>query len=653
MKKITGLFIIFAVLLCGCRSSDAERNEKLSPELYEASLEAFEYPIDDPFVFSADESGGIVCADRAGKSVKRYSQNGMLIGEFPIAADFTIISLACDENRIFILGTNSDERLILGEVKNGEITELYSEKSDTKNSRISLEISGDKLYFSAVGGNPETFDYPDGAYRYNGLMAYSYDLKSNTREEICGIVSFAKHPKGGVMLYCCDSGGFYFTRYDDRLGEKYYSKLGDLYAFCLIGDYSVAYPSVECIKASLLDGEVSIDIFEADSYGGRPLLFSSGTLILNHMDALSGKITVKRIRPQDCINNLDPVTVIMTGNFVESLAKGFAVKKMFFSEEEIALKLLSGDSDWDAAVIYSRQPFAAKTASRGYFMPFDGQAEKEYLEACHQHIRSVCYNDDGEIWALPLEDNISCILYNPEKCGEYGIDFSKMTTEEFIEISRRLCEDDTMRGKWVDIRWNYLTETLLNDCVYNLDADSEQFRSVIAALKKNANILSDAEYMRPVTEETLPDGSIIAELNNLMLGKTNEFLYQTDIGEYTDMALSLKRHPDFSAAKIPFEGTNTGYCKLLVVNPYAPKLKEALELVSAIAREKSEILNEYADFTSEGKSKLDEIFNDSRIIMGIPDEIYWNDFISYLGDEITLDEFISKVKKKTETYLYE
>lgn len=444
MKKLTLLLVVFTLLLGACQSSSSKTSAELTPELYETSLDEFTYPAADPFIFSANESGALVCADRNSESVKTYSSDGVLTDEFPIPEDISLISLAYNEDRIFFIGTNSEKKLVVGEIGSNGVTELHSEEYETLNSRISIEASGDKIYFSAIGAEPKTFDYPDGAYRYSGLMLYEYDLKSEKCEEICDAVSFAKNRDGGIMLYRCDEDGFYFTAYNGSFGERYRSKLGDLYAFCLVGENSVAYPSDLYIKVSLMNGEASIDMMQARSYGSRPLLSSAGTIVYNSVDVFGEIITVSRMRPQDYIKSLKPVNVIMAYNLVGKFPDGYAVNKQFYSEEELVLKLLAKDTDWDAAAVYSRQPFAEKIASQGIFQPLE---EQEYLESFRLHIRNACTTEDGKMWALPFYENVNCIVYNKEKCEEYGIDFSKMTTCEFLEKSRQLCENESMRGK--------------------------------------------------------------------------------------------------------------------------------------------------------------------------------------------------------------
>lgn len=648
MKKIA-VFIACAILLCGCQSTASKQNSELSMELYEAYLEEFEYPIKDPMIFSADEQGEIVCIDSDFDTVRRYSSEGVLTAEFPIPEGISIKGLACNE-RIFFLGAGVEKKIILGELTSEGVNELYSIESDTMNNRLSLVLSGDKIYFSAVGAEPKYIDYPNGLYRHNGLVAYSYDLESGKCEEICEIVSFAKSEKG-AMFYCCDSDGFYFVDYDGSFGERHYSKLRDLYAFCPIGENVIVYPGEDrSVKATLLSGEVSSDLIEANAFGTCPFALSSGTLIYNSADLLGEHSVIRRINPQNYIKNLKPINIIMAVDYGDvAAANGYTINKQVISEEELALKLLAKDTDWDAAVIYSRQTFVAQISLNGFFQPLD---EQEYLDACQICVKDICETENGKMWALPLGVHINCIVYNKEKCDEYGIDFSEITTEDFLEKTRQLCEDETLRGTWVDVNWQYLNETLLNDCIYNCAPDGEQFRNIMEALNKNANILTEAEYMQGRVEKILEDGSIIVALNNSLDGRPDDFLYQTTAG-YSEAMYRLRLNPDFSVAKIPFEGANTGYCMLLVVNPYAPNLEETLELVSDLAKERLTEMSEYSDVDSEGKRQLDEVYDNSEIIMGIPDEIYREDFWAYLADQMTLDEFASEVKRKMAIFLNE
>lgn len=330
---------------------------------------------------------------------------------------------------------------------------------------------------------------------------------------------------------------------------------------------------------------------------------------------------------------------------------GYALGTSVISESELALKLLSGDTDWDEAVIYSRQTVASEIAEQGIFRPL-GDIAGEYLAECPKGVREVCVKD-GKIWALPIEANVGAVLYNKERCAERGIDFTNMTAEDFLKKSRGLREDPALKGTEVDVDWGgIVTETLLNNYINAFGIDSPKFREIAALLHDNANTEQYPEYMRPILSSTLPDGSVITAANNAMSGDFDNFLYCTAIS-YDETAYLLSLCPKLSAAPIPSDGATTGYGMLLMINPNSDNPEETLKFAAELAKEKINALKANKNGSLEGEKQLNEIYANAEIVMGVPNELYMDDYVRYLRDEITLDYFINEADRKLSAYLNE
>lgn len=330
---------------------------------------------------------------------------------------------------------------------------------------------------------------------------------------------------------------------------------------------------------------------------------------------------------------------------------GYALGTSVISESELALKLLSGDTDWDAAVIYSRQTVASEIAGQGVFRPL-GDIVGDYLSECPAGVRNVCVKD-GEIWAMPIETNVGAVLYNKERCARNGIDLNAMTAENFLVKSRELCENPALKGTEVDIDWNgIVTETLLNNYINAFGIDSPQFREIAALLHDNANTEQDSEYMRPIVSGTLPDGSIFTAANNAKSGDFDNFFYCT-ASLYDEAAFLLSLCPELSAAPIPSDGTATGYSMLLMINPNSDNPEETLRFAAELAEEKMNALNANKNGSLEGERKLNEIYDNAEIVMGVPSELYTDDYVRYLHDEISLDDFVKEADRKLSAYLNE
>jgi len=661
----TSVSLICALLQCGCTKTESNRSSdpgnisytsdpKINSsdiEVYESKLSELQYNAKDPVIFSADNNGGIACIEREANVVWRYSADGELSAELALPEGFSLNALACDENKTYVLGKYADKNgIVIGELSDG-----FTVVCETKLSacaRPGLALSDGKLYFSAGGAESSDIEYPGGFYSYDGTVIYCLDPIDGTPEPISAEnpVCFAANDSG-ITIFGRDNSGFYFVDYNGQLGDKQYSALGEISAFCPIGESVVAFAADGVIKAALTSGGVSSVLVEDKPYGTQPLALSCGSLVYNSADE-DGNTVIKRIQPRGHIKNLRSIDIIMSFNNIGVLGSTrYALGTTVIQESELSLKLLSGDTDWDAAVIYSRQTVASEIAEQGIFRPL-GDIAGEYLAECPEGVRSVCTRD-GDIWAIPLETNVGTVLYNKEKCAQNGIDLTAMTAEDFLKKSRELCEDAALKGTAVDVDWNgVVTETLLNNYINAFGIDSPQFRGIAALLHNCANTEQNPEYMRPMITGTFDDGSVIIDENNAQRGDYDRFLYCT-ASSYDEAEYMLSVCPDLSAAPIPSDGTATGYSMLLMINPNSDNPDETLKFAAELAEEKLSAAKANSAGTLEGERQLNEIYGSVEIVVGVPNELYMDDYTRYLRGELTLDEFIAEADRKYNAYMNE
>ena len=627
------------------------KTDNTNIELYESKLTELQYKAYDPIMFCADSFGGIACIDHSANAVRRYSADGEFLTELALPENLSVKAIACDENNVYVLGKFADKNGA-AIVELGSKFKLIYETEKPLGALSGIVIAGGKLYFSAIGAERSNIEFPDGYYGYDGMVIYCLDLTSGMTEPISADNPVCFAAKGeGIMLYGCDNSGFYFVDFNGQIGEKQYSALGEISAFCPIGENVVAYGADGVIKASLTSGGVSSVLANDKPYGTQPFALSGGCLIYNSANE-DGNTVIMRIQPRGHIKNLRSIDIIMSFNNQSILGStGYALGTSVISESELALKLLSGDTNWDAAVIYSRQTVASEIAEEGIFRPLDDIAG-EYLAECPEGVRKVCVKD-GKIWAMPIETNVGAILYNKERCAERGIDFTNMTAGDFLKKSRGLCEDPALKGTEVDVGWGgIVTETLLNNYINAFGIDSSQFCEIAVLLHDNANTEHNPEYMRPIVSGTLPDGSVFTAPNNAKSGDFDNFFYCT-ASSYDEAEYMLSLSPKLSAAPIPSGGATTGYGMLLMINPHSDNPEETLRFVSELAEEKMNALNANKNGSIEGMRQLNEIYANAEIVMGVPNELYMNDYVRYLRDEITLDDFVKEAGRKLSVYLNE
>ncbi len=657
--------LICALLQCGCAKTESSstsdsgsvshttlpKTNSSDIEVYESKLSELQYNAKNPVIFCADKRGGIACMERESNAVRRYSADGELSAELALPEGFSINALACDENKTYVLGQFADKNgVVIGELSDGFTVVCETELPAC--ARSGLVLSEGKLYFSADGAEHSNIEYPGGFYSYDGTVIYCLDPANGNPVPISAEnpVCFAANGSG-ITIYGCDPSGFYFADYNGQLGDKQYSALGVISAFCPIGENVVAFAADGVIKAALTSGGVSSVLTEDKPYGTQPFALSEGSLVYSSANE-DGTTVIKRIQPRGHIKNLRPIDIIMSFSNLSVLSSaGYALETLVIPESELSLKLLSGDTDWDAAVIYSRQSAASEIAEQGIFFPL-GDIAEEYLAECPEGVREVC-TKNGDIWAIPLETNVGTVLYNKEKCAQNGIDLTAMTAEDFLKKSRELCEDAALKGTAVDIDWNgVVTETLLNNYINAFGIDSPQFRGIAALLHDYANTEQNPEYMQPVITGKFDDGSVIIAENNAQRGDYDHFLYCTAFS-YDEAKNMLSVCPRLSAAPIPSDGTATGYSMLLMINPNSDNLGETLKFAAELAEEKLNAAKAGKDSALDGERQLSEIYSSTKIVVGVPNELYMDDYTRYLREEISLDEFITEADRKYNAYMNE
>lgn len=182
-------------------------------------------------MFCADNSGGIACIDHSANTVQRYSADGEFLTEFSLPEDFSVKALACDENKVYVLGKIADKS---GSViiEHGSEFKIVHETEKTLGALSCTAVAGGKMYFSVIDAERSDIEFPDGYYSYDGTVIYCLDPESGTVEPISADNPVCFAAKGeGIMLYGCDNSGFYFANFNEQIGKKQYSALGEINAF--------------------------------------------------------------------------------------------------------------------------------------------------------------------------------------------------------------------------------------------------------------------------------------------------------------------------------------------------------------------------------------------------------------------------------------
>ena len=509
------------------------------------------------------------------------------------------------------------------------------------------EDSGREIYYSDTGKKMGCIDPESG---------------ENFVSEIDFPISFAVSGDK-VTVYAFEPGkGFYFADYAQPEEKSFNNKLegitnleyyGGGGEFVFLGSNAVE-PHVLPVGKAEGEGGIVRVINNAFPYFPSELCASeNGSVwIINSDTVISTEKRVERYDLGDIKITGKPIRAITNGYFPDRpFIAGSEVSWEELSGEGFALKVLSLDSDYDAAMICSDESAAHDIKENGSFYPLnDVPGVEEYLDSCFPYIKEAVTDEDGSIRMLPVNVEIPIVIYNEKNCSEAGIKFSP-ELELFIEAVEKASEV----SEYYDITRYRMIEGQLNSYLSDhVSFDTEIFRDMAELLKERCT----EEVFR--FHPTLSSALMSAQFKQLYVDPTYvEALFIQHI--YRSQQIQLIKDPNLRAVSAPVSesGKAVARCTFICVNPYSDRLSETLKFIEMAAagmcsERNSGMLKDKGtyDDTPMGRDFY-SVYENGEICFQVPSEIYWDDFGRYCGGEIGLDEFIKEADRKMETYFNE
>lgn len=514
---------------------------------------------------------------------------------------------------------------------------------------------------SSKAGLKCSYSFSGLPVEYEGLGIYTY--KNGEVTEIYTDFPFelAATDSSTIIYGCNNDNGYYFKTYSDgKLSEPIYTdQLGALKCFAAFGD--------ECY-ITISENRVSYDtLLSGRASEGNAAEIMPNVFIMGHhrqdikasgdfcwyANAISGRLE----RMQISVYYRGNQTIKMLCSYLTNenpFGCGYNIEMQTPSGDEMALKVLSQDTDYDICYVNSRDYIASGIRDKGSFYPLnDVVGISDYIAECFPYLQEACMTSDGEIWCVPVAVDGLVHLYNAENCNEIGVDITSLNMEEYFDYIDLINEKELVNNSGYNA-YQYIEASILKYLVSHDSFDTEAFRKMAKGLKEQFNYYSE--------------GTDYANINNLNNDLALELLYGNAEDLYSTMGLLRNEASRFlaneqlRATEIPQadnDGKNLVNVLFLAVNPASENLPSTLEYVSALAQ-----YNLYQKdmfiFTDKSKysdtavvADIYDIFVDGVISYACPIEIYSADFESYLAGRITLDEFIAEADRKYMAYLNE
>ena len=260
-----------------------------------------------------------------------------------------------------------------------------------------------------------------------GGVMYVYTKEIVDREEVYSLYEI---PTDGEPIYLCDMTDVGATpRFVLENGYFYYADIsGNL-----------------CAK-SMATGETKIcvlnaGIYELGDYNETGMVFYQGNVVFYNFN--TGCIESAYI-PDFGTGGRKFVTIAASESdsvshinmsALSGLAEDLTISYSTFSEDEIIVKLLAGDSDVD---VYFISASTAKTLlDKNIYSPIESDIVKSFNNSCFDYLAEYCLSENGETALMPISNYVYGVVYPLEAQEEAGFEREDlMYYDSFMDVAK-------------------------------------------------------------------------------------------------------------------------------------------------------------------------------------------------------------------------
>ncbi|MCM1192811.1 MAG: hypothetical protein NC123_13045 [Butyrivibrio sp.] len=673
---VTGLLIA----LWGCGKAE-EENREVNTEVTEFSVEGLLEFCVHP------ENGDFYCSLAGDSTIYHYNGEGECVERFPVTADDGRVL------RTISPGAEGYEKELTGLCIDGDTLYCYRMAKQTilslnlitGENEVCMETEGITIHKAEALGNTllfygilsagpgESFEGRAALLLFDlsrkewGELAVSGQPMGITRDETSGVYWLAGYE---------DAAGIFLQKYDPGRGvlsERYVTGLQDvLYDIAYSREegalYGYVLNTMEYVKLVPEDARAVSRFLVRKLTGGMPRMQVQGER-LYVQDKEAGRIYA--FYPESYLANNKPLKgyVLQTADIDNWLGYNIDLEKI--SWEDLALKVLAGDGDFDFVILSTDMPEVLTMRNAMTYQPIPEESIAAYWENCQPFIREAALWQ-GDVWMLPLNVRAEGIVYSDDKLGEYGIEMAQLTTwEELYGFAERLYEDGKMN--YFALRppgYNaaeYYTEAMVQN--HHIEYDTPEFRKILEqerAWKDNAiwdsyiSIGNEPNFGYPQTEDKTLSMEEREELRRRnFLGKIYFEQISLESGRELEKYAGMG---NFRVCRVPRRSEADDYVRVtadvLIVNPRSANLEDTLKFAADMA-------SAYLDNPDTHLSAKEELYGGDtyaedllalysrgRLCFGYPAEIF-EPYYLYLAGELDEDAMIEELNRKVNMYLGE
>jgi hypothetical protein len=602
----------------------------------------------------------------------------------------TEASFGLSYSSIYGFNVDTEEFEFIAKIEN--FTDIYS-----------AFISGNLLY---LYGND--YELLRSRTRSNAFGERSVKSVNITTGEIITVfedfpVAAAGTNDGGVMVYAWDDDNK--SLYFQKLGTntRIYNELrglSDIFYFEMFGDNGIIYSDNNFLILATLDEDGTEREIVRDYTGVFEKLFitKSGYLFYETSRGIN-RVSISELTLGTVLNIAHTVSD-QNWSYTRTPVLprlGIQTANTAVDYYSLAFEILSSNDKLDLYYLHSQHDISDNIRRQGAFYTLnDVPGIREYLDAVFPYVKNSAVDENGNIWMLPIALNTPMFKFNELLCDEYGVDIEAIKTFEDLTLiindlkSKNVNADIGAFYEWFFDRYFY--QIMRKNNGYNREdfrIMAEFFYEHINDVKtdwsfqsgdliyftENGNIDSrDRHLFNPqfsLNRDLLLDSLKYEIFDNEKFLRRNEIAPGEEVLEEDTERIELIRfvftplnfiHNRFMSFP-PISGMTEKdvTVEFIAVNPNSKNLDTVIDYLARLIEhqmnlENSFILKDRSTYTDRHYiNDIYDIFNyeGNFIRFSLSSDLIYNDFRAFLGDEITLDEYLNRAEFKINAYLNE
>ena len=658
------LLMMMSLFICSCGKEEKEEREQA-----DRTISRYEMP--GLLGYCVDEAGEyLYCTVQGSSSIYQYGMDGSFIKEITVMVDAGEKDVqACPAAQadnltsLCICGTS----LYCFRERNGCLIEINTETGEGRVCGRLTEIPTIRK-ITAQQDTVLLLMFPE----MGNEMLQAVLLKPDTGEfavlSIENPVAVTSGKEGEYWIEAYDDNGFYFQKYStdtDSYSEQYRAHFAEELSDITYEPEENAiygYIPAEFQYARLVPEQAEV----AARFPAQRLYTYESNMMMAGERLFVADTTLGNIYSFEPLSYVEDNTPLK--GYVLDLAhvpdwSGYNIDLEELSWDELALKVLAGDSDYDFVVLNTDMPEAIAIRDAMAYYPIPEERIARYLQECYPFVKEAA-SYRGDIWMLPVNLYAAGIVYREDTLAEYGIHMEDIRTyEELCEAAGMLYE----AGQSDRYEVRHPSAALLKEYIRlhkkegTVEFDTEEFRRLLDFLKGEYGI--GADFRNSYIHINFMD---YQEFYNMDIDdlERQELIWSTFLNticfeQVTGYNWDYEKYEGkegFHVCGIPTfsgeEGTYPVLADIIIINPNAPNLEAVLDFVedmseNYIAASGRHLSAEESMYGADIFSReVYALYSRGEIDFALPDALFTS-YYSYIAGGITDKEAVIKELNRT------